>query len=357
MNHPLNAVKRTPKICIWEITRACNLRCVHCENVCGPKSARELSLTRCVEVAKDLASLGCEVVEMTGGEPFLSPYWEELCKAVHRMGMKVAVATNGTLLTDPILDRAEEAGVRVIAISLDGLKDVHDRLRIGKDTDDSPWERAVSGIIKSKERFVTKVITQVNVLNISQMDGIHGLLQELGVEHWQIQLTIPMGRLLTKKEPLVLAPAALEGLASFIVSAKTNREEGPFITVSDTIGYYTDKEMVLRRREAGPGVWLGCQGGIRVVAITYDGKVRGCSMLPAEFDVGDLHNESLKEIWNDESRFASFICFDKKKLTGNCARCRVAHICRAGCTTMAYWTTGTIHQNPYCLLHLEQGLE
>jgi radical SAM protein with 4Fe4S-binding SPASM domain len=77
--------------------------------------------------------------------------------------------------------------------------------------------------------------------------------------------------------------------------------------------------------------------------------------MPPEFDAGDLHDESLTTIWNDAERFAYSTRFDAGKLAGPCARCRVGPLCRAGCTTMAYWTTGSIYTNPFCLHRVRGG--
>jgi radical SAM protein with 4Fe4S-binding SPASM domain len=78
-------------------------------------------------------------------------------------------------------------------------------------------------------------------------------------------------------------------------------------------------------------------------------------MMPAEFDAGDLHEERLEDIWNDAARFGRAERFDAKQLTGACARCQFGSLCRAGCPTMAFYTTGSTSENPYCLLRLEKA--
>jgi len=72
-------------------------------------------------------------------------------------------------------------------------------------------------------------------------------------------------------------------------------------------------------------------------------------LLPPEFDAGDVHDEPLSTIWNDPDRFAYSTRFSAANLSGPCGQCRVGPLCRAGCTTMAYWTTGSIYTNPFCL--------
>jgi radical SAM protein with 4Fe4S-binding SPASM domain len=99
---------------------------------------------------------------------------------------------------------------------------------------------------------------------------------------------------------------------------------------------------------------MGCVAGIRAVAIKYDGTVRGCSLMPRDFDAGDLHDEPLSTIWNDRRRFAYSACFDRSHLSGGCARCRFGALCRAGCTTLAYFASGTTGENPYCLRRVRE---
>ncbi|MBW2262279.1 MAG: radical SAM protein [Deltaproteobacteria bacterium] len=347
--HPFDRVERKPRTCIWEITGACNLRCVHCENNCGERGSRELSLDRMMEVAGDLARLGCRTVDVTGGEPLLMPVWDRLCARIRDLGMQIALITNGTLLTDEVLDRALDSGVGLVAVSIDGLREVHDATRLRPVPGPSPFQEAVAGIERAVPRARTRVITQVNRTNLHQLADMRELIAGLGVESWQLQLAVPTGRVLELAEPYVIHPADLDELTSFIVDAVQDGGP-PHIDTGDTIGYYTDREPSLRKRSSGQGMWLGCQAGIRSVAITYDGMVRGCSAMPADFDAGDLHEESLEAIWNDAERFAYSTRFDPRKLTGDCASCRFAALCRAGCTTMAFWVTGTIYENPYCLM-------
>jgi len=347
-------VVREPRTCIWEITRRCNLRCIHCENECGPPSPRELSAEQMRAVARELLRLGCHAVHVTGGEPLLHPGWDGLCRDLARLGLRTALITNGTLLDDEHLARALDAGVAVFGISIDGLEPTHDAIRVRLGTGPSPWRQSVAALERTLPRAETIVITAVSRRNLAELPALHDCLVALGVQRWQVQLVVPMGRALESPEPLLIAPADLERLTAFLVEAR-----GPGkpmqVDVTDTIGYFTERELRLRGTPAAPGLWTGCQAGIRAVAITYDGRVRGCSMLPPEFDAGDLHDESFATIWNDAERFAYSTRFVASHLAGPCARCHVGPLCRAGCTTMAYWTTGSIYSNPFCLHRVRGG--
>ena len=352
--HPLDRVAREPRTCIFEITRRCNLRCIHCESQCGEVSQRELPAERIHSTARELVQLGCHHVDVTGGEPLLHPDWEGLCRAFAGVGLRTALITNGTLLDEERLDRALDAGIAAVGISLDGLQATHDRIRLRPGAGPSPWRETVAAIERALPRIETIVITAVNRLNLAELPALRDRLASLGVQRWQIQLVVPMGRALQAAQPIAIAPADLEALTAFLVDARANGK-APRIDVSDTIGYFTERELGLRGSAGAPSLWNGCQAGIRAVAITYDGRVRGCSFMPPEFDAGDLHDESLTTIWNDAERFAYSTRFDPAKLAGPCGRCRVGPLCRAGCTTMAYWTTGSIYSNPFCLLRVRGG--
>jgi radical SAM protein with 4Fe4S-binding SPASM domain len=351
--HPIDHVERRPLTCIWEITRACNLRCIHCENQCGERSAKELSTADMAKVARDLFRLGCRQVDLTGGEPLLRSDWADLCGMLVESGLKVALITNGLLLDQDSISRALAAGVAAIGISIDGLQETHDRIRLRPSPGPSPWQQTMAALERVLPRLETVVITQVNQRSLPELPALYALLSDVGVRRWQLQLTVPVGRVREIQEPFVIAPSDLEELIGFITRSHQSGRF-PRIDVSDSIGYYTEHELGLRGSGKQAMPWLGCQAGIRLVAITYDGRVRGCSALPPEFDAGDLHDETMEAIWQDASRFAYATHFDDGKLCGGCACCQVAPLCRAGCTTMAYWSSGTIYDNPFCLLKVRQ---
>lgn len=350
--HPLDRVTREPHTCVFEITGRCNLRCAHCGSQSGEVSHRELSTQQIRAVARELVKLGCRHVDVTGGEPLLHPEWDNLGRDFVEAGLHTAVITNGTLLDREYLERALDAGVGVFGISLDGLEVTHDSIRLRPGAGPSPWRQAVAAIERCLPRLETIVITAVSRRNLGELPALGDFLATLGVKRWQVQLVIPMGRALQGAE--VILPADLETLTAFLVEARADGKV-PRIDASDTIGYFTEREPGLRGPAGAPSLWTGCQAGIRAVAITSGGRVRGCSFMPPEFDAGDLHDESLTAIWNDPERFAHSTRFDANKLAGPCGRCRVGPLCRAGCTTMAYATTGSIYTNPFCLHRVRGG--
>ena len=120
---------------------------------------------------------------------------------------------------DEALDRALDSGVGLVAVSIDGLREVHDATRLRPRPGPSPWEEAMAGLERAVGRVRTRVITQVNRTNLHQLPELRRLVADLGVENWQLQLAVPTGRLLDLGSPYVLHPEDLDGLTSFIVDA------------------------------------------------------------------------------------------------------------------------------------------
>jgi radical SAM protein with 4Fe4S-binding SPASM domain len=305
-------------------------------------------------VADELCELGCHQVNMTGGEPLLSPHWEGLCKYLKQLGMRVHLVTNGTLLDDAMIERLVRAGVDDLGVSVDGLRDTHNRTRIGpKGHSIAAFDLTFDGIKRALHCLPVGVITQINQDNLAELESLGEFLGSLGVVRWQLQLAIPSGRVQSLDRPYVLAPQQLPALADLIAQARAHKRFPP-IEVTDTIGYCSKQEIEIRSRTT-PTMWLGCNAGVRLVSIGCAGKVRGCSGLPAEFDAGSLHNESLADIWQDSKRFSYVTHFNPELLTGGCGCCALGKLCRAGCPALSYYTTGTIYENRHCLRLLEDA--
>jgi radical SAM protein with 4Fe4S-binding SPASM domain len=183
------------------------------------------------------------------------------------------------------------------------------------------------------------------------MDEIHALLRAHGFEGWQIQLTMPMGMASSGQDGICLRPAQLLDLEPRILEYQ--RDPAFFCQASDNVGYMSRHEPKLR---SGTGrshqFFAGCQAGLAVAGITSDGRVRGCLSLPREFDEGGVRERPFKEIWSDPGAFAWNRDRRPKALTGACAACPFGKVCRAGCTCLAYTSTGSMSENPYCLFAL-----
>ena len=347
----LAPTERRPLTCVWEITNACNLRCVHCEGNAGQRRRDELSRDEALDVCDALAALGCERCNLTGGEPLLRDDWPELARRLSGHGIEVHLVTNGTRLDAAAVACAEQAGVSGVAVSLDGLRATHDRIRpAASGAHGSSFALALDALERVvRSHMKAGVITHINAWNLGELDALREQLARLEVDVWQLQLAVPAGRLRALAEPYLIAPAELEQVYAFLLRTLADRRVPTRIT--DTIGYFTELEPVIRGRHSPESLpfWTGCQAGLQVVAIDSNGDVKGCPSMPAEFVAGNLRQRSLADIWHDEEGFAYNTRWREQELTGFCRECAFRRLCRAGCTTYAYSVTGTIYQNPYCL--------
>ncbi|HPQ67684.1 MAG TPA: radical SAM protein [bacterium] len=351
-------VPRKPTNLLWEITDACNLRCLHCEASAGRKRENEFTADEADELCRRIVAMKWQRVNLTGGEPLLRRDWPHLARQLADGGIHVTLVTNGLLFDEKIAAQAVEAGVKTVAVSIDGLRATHDRIRPRPEhQNDLPscFDAAIAALRRAKDAgLTTAAITHVNLWNFGEREELHRLLHAERVDGWQIQLGVPLGRLREVDEPYLLPIERLAELEEFcaqMIRRAQDDSTAPAIAVMHTIGYYGKNEMIIRRgaRRDTQRFFVGCVGGWRALAITSDGMVKPCAILPREFAVGNVREESLETIWNDRDRFTYQAHWDAEDLEGYCAECRYRFICRAGCTAMAYALTGTIYNNPYCL--------
>ncbi|GAI20496.1 unnamed protein product, partial [marine sediment metagenome] len=96
---PKQASERRP-IVVWNITRTCNLKCVHCYNDSGAgKTCNELSTSQAKAVLDDFAQFNVPSVLFSGGEPLMRPDLFELIEYAGQKGLRAVISTNGTLIT------------------------------------------------------------------------------------------------------------------------------------------------------------------------------------------------------------------------------------------------------------------
>ncbi|MCP4678099.1 MAG: radical SAM protein [Deltaproteobacteria bacterium] len=337
----------SPKICAWELTLACNARCIHCGSSAGAPREDELTTEEALGLIDDLAALDCEAVTFSGGEPFLRKDWPLLAESLLRAGVRTEAITNGLCVSEQA-DAIASAGFNNVTFSVDGTAKTHDRIRGVS----GGLERLLEGVGSIANRGThIGAVTQINLLNWRELDQIHDLLVTNGFEGWQVQLTMPHGRAADNREELCLAQQDLLTLENTLL--KLHHKSPIFIQIADNIGYLGRNEPKLRAG-ASPThkIWGGCQAGLQVIGITSDGTIRGCLSMPPALNEGNIRERPLSEIWNDPKGFSYNRQFDAASLDGTCSKCPLGPLCRGGCKSLAYAYTGDLNSNPYCLRRL-----
>ena len=117
-------------VVVWNMTRRCNLKCIHCySNSADIEYPDELTTEEGKKLIDDLAAFGSPVILFSGGEPLIRKDLLELAQYATDKGMRAVISTNGTLITKEIAAKLQKIGLSYVGVSLDGLAKTHDRFR------------------------------------------------------------------------------------------------------------------------------------------------------------------------------------------------------------------------------------
>jgi radical SAM protein with 4Fe4S-binding SPASM domain len=341
-----------PRYVVWELTLACDLACRHCGSRAGLPREAELTVNEAIGVADQLAAMGTREVAFIGGEAYLAPQWLQIVRAVAGRGMRPVMTTGARALTTERARDAAAAGMQAISVSVDGLRETHDRLRAVPGSYDAAIAALGHIHAAGMEPFAN---TQVNALNLDELDALADVLLDAGIQAWQVQITGPMGRAADRPDWLLQPDDMLTLIPRLAAIAARARARGCSIDVSNNLGYYGPYEGALRR-----AYWQGCQAGRYVLGIESNGDVKGCPSLPsAPYVGGNLRHTPLAELWETaQVRFSRDRTEDE--LWGFCAGCYYASVCRGGCSWTAHTLLGRRGNMPYCYHRAEtlaaQGL-
>ena len=348
--HYMDQIKFYPKNVVWELTLRCNMNCAHCGSRAGQARGEELNHEEALDLCRQLGEMGCEILTLLGGEPFMREDWDDLALCLEKYGVKVNAISNGYMMDQALVDRIKKAKLTNVAISLDGLKPTHEKIRRKPDC----YQRVLNALALLRANGISSaVVTTICHNNIGELDDLYQLILQQQAEIWQIQIGVPRGRLCEHSE-FIIQPEELPELERFILKVRQDRRLR--MDLADNIGYFGRNEEIFR---SGPTsrlpFWTGCYAGIQAMGIDANGDIKGCLSMPSlpQFIEGNLRKQSLKEIWEKPGAFSYNRDFNTDLLEGNCAGCEYGYICRGGCKSTAYCFTGSFFNNPYCLYRIE----
>jgi len=330
----------------WEVTRSCNLNCVHCRASAerGPYEG-ELSTQEAMAVLEDLASMGSPVVILTGGEPLLRQDVVDLARRGSELGLRMVMAPNGTLLTPKRARELKEAGIQRVSISLDGAREeTHDSFRKVP----GAFRGAMAGIMAARESGLPfQINTTVTPLNLGEIPAILELAVSLGAVAHHIFLLVPVGRGKDVGSQGLSAERYEETLEWF------HQQEGRVpIQLKATCAPQYQRIARQRGRSAErpsphpslDSVTRGCLAGWGFCFISHRGEVQPCGYL--EVSCGNVRQSPLSRIWSSSEVFRRLRNLEEYK--GKCGRCEFRRVC-GGCRARAYEQTGDyLSEEPLC---------
>jgi len=337
-----------PRLVAWEITRRCNLNCVHCRASAerGPFSG-ELGTEKCMEILDQIRAAGSPIIILTGGEPLLREDIFDVAAHGTRLGLRMVMATNGSLLSPEIIERMKSSGIARVSVSIDGVNEIqHDRFRMVE----GAFRRSMEGIRFLKEAGMDfQINTTVTRHNVDQIEALLDMSVRLGAVAHHLFLLVPTGRAREMVNQEIDA-AQYEKLLRWFYHM---RDRVPLHLKATCAPHYY---RILRQEARKKGekvdfrtygldaMTRGCLGGTAFCFISYDGVVQPCGYL--ELNCGDLKDSTFESVWHHSGIFRQLRDFSSYK--GKCGRCEYLRYC-GGCRARAFESTGDfLAEEPLC---------
>jgi heme b synthase len=296
-----------------------------------------------------IREVSAPILVLSGGEPLVRDDIFRISRFAADRGLKVALATNGTLVTEDVARRAKEAGVQRASVSLDGPDPhTHDSFR----QIPGSFEAALRGIAAFRAAGVPfQVNTSVANHNKDSLPRILDLAVRLGAVAFHLFLLVPVGCGLEISEEEQISPQEYEDILNWFYDA--SRQVPISLKATCAPHYYR----ILRQRAAREGVRVtrethgmdaitrGCLAGSAVCFVSHRGDVYPCGYLPVS--AGNVRIQRFAEIWRQAPVFRQMRDYDCLK--GKCGVCEFRGVC-GGCRARAFGETGDyLQEEPYCV--------
>ncbi len=404
--HTDHATPNKPRLIFWELTKGCNLRCIHCRaSATELSSPNDLTTETARDIIDQIAAVSAPILVLSGGEPLFRKDIFDLARYGTEKGLRVALATNGTLVTRHVAQKIVDSGVRRVAISLDGADALtHDTFR----GIPGAFDAAITGFRNLKDLGMSvQINTTIARHNAHQLPQVLELAKSLGADALHTFLLVPVGcgvdiaaeqmvppeeyermlnwfydqsltggielkatcaphyfRVVRQRRAaehrsaaaaqaaqlVTPTPSSLPGLSS---PGSVPAGIGPTdMTMPGSTGIEL-KPAGIGKPVGHPGahpsdmnaMTKGCLAGTAVCFISNQGEVYPCGYLPAL--AGDLKTQPFAEIWENSVVFNQLR--DVNNLRGKCGCCEFRNVCM-GCRARAFAATGNyLDEEPFCV--------
>lgn len=347
----------------WNITRTCNLNCIHCYSSSeNKKYQNELTTEEAKAFIKNISGFKVPVLLFTGGEPLIRPDFFELIEYCKECGIRVTISTNGTLITKDVAKRLKKTGVGYVGISLDGMKEINDKFR----RKEGAFEFALQGIRNcvEVEQKVGLRFT-LNKHNMNELYYIFELLENENVDRICFYHLVYSGR--------------GSNMMREDISHEQTRQAMDLI-IEKTLDYQNRgiKKEILMVDNHSDGVYLflwllknkpnladkvlsllkingGNRSGMAFSNVDSTGNVHA-DQFTQHHTLGNLRDRSFSEIWTDDSiPLLKGLRNRKTMIKGRCSKCMWFDICNGNFRARAETVDGDFwDSDPACYLTDEE---
>ncbi|MDH5436121.1 MAG: heme d1 biosynthesis radical SAM protein NirJ [Gammaproteobacteria bacterium] len=365
---PLTAKRNPPgPVVIWNLIRRCNLTCKHCYSISADKDfAGELSTSEVFSVMDDLKNFKVPVLILSGGEPLLRPDIFEISKRAKDIGFYVGLSTNGTLIDENNIADIARIGYDYVGISIDGIKETHDRFR----RKEGAFDASMKGIrlcrdegIKIGMRFT---LTQDNAQELPQLLQ---LMEDEAIDKFYLSHLNYAGRgNKNRKDDVVLSTTrwAMNLLFDTCWNYEQQGQKKEFVTGNnDADGVYLlhwiaknfpEKVDHIRAKLAQ---WGGNSSGVNIANIDNLGDVHPDTFW-WHYKLGNVRDRLFSEIWEDTSDpVMAGLKTVPRPLKGRCGLCEYFDVCGGNTRVRALQLTDDLWaEDPACYLDDDEiGIE
>ncbi len=322
-------------VVVWNVTRRCNLKCVHCYAHAKDISfENELSTEDGKKLLDDLSGFKVPVVLFSGGEPLVRKDLPELAEYAVKKGMRAVISTNGTMITPNMARILKEIGLSYVGISLDGMEQINDRFRGVK----GAFKAAVNGIRNCQDAGIKVGLRfTINKFNVDEIPSIFDLLEEMDIPRVCFYHLVYAGRGsnlvkddLSHAETRKILDLIMDRTKNFHDQGKAkevltvdNHADGPYLYLrllrEDPEQAKKVLELLKMNEGNNSGRGIGC--------VSWDGEVYA-DQFWRHYSFGNIRKRPFSEIWTDVSEPLLGKLKEKKLyVKDRCARCNWLDIC------------------------------
>jgi radical SAM protein len=354
---------KDPFIVIWELTRACQLKCLHCRaDAQYKRDPRELFFEEGKNLIDQIYEMNNPMLVFTGGDPLMREDVFDIAKYAVEKGVRVSMTPSATPnVTKEAIEKAKEVGLARWAFSIDGPRaEIHDHFRGTAGSFDLTMEK-----IKYLHEvgLPIQINTVISRYNIDYLDDMAKMVEDLGCVLWSVFFLVPTGR---GQESDMISPVQHEKVfrwlydlskrVSFdiktteamhyrrVVIQQKMREARETTEAIDYLSALTEKGLTGSIDGLGRAP-KGVNDGNGFVFISHIGDVYPSGLLPVK--AGNIRETPLAEIYRESPIFKSLRNPDLFK--GKCGVCEFRHVC-GGSRSRAYAMTGDyLESEPFCI--------